>query len=139
MIYMKTKLILASVIATFITIGISSCKDKFDDSKEADQRKLEALFTEIKNISEQPRCENPQDWKFRAIGSKACGGPSGYIAYFKNIDTNEFIKKVERYTVNQHAFNEKWNITSDCSVVNPPKKVVCENDKPKLLYNSESL
>ena len=131
---LKIKPLLVLLIATLVVTGISACKDKFDDTKETDERRLEALMTDIKNSSEQTKCENAADWKFRAIGSKACGGPAGYIAYSVKIDTNEFIKKVDEYTSDQKEFNKKWGISSDCSLVNPPKSVMCENEKPKLVY-----
>lgn len=122
------------LIILLMLAGASACKKKTNSSKEADINKLEALMTEIKGLSEQVKCENEADWKFRPIGSKACGGPTGYITYSSKIDTNAFIQKVNQYTADQHSFNEKWGVISDCSLAAKPKKVICENEKPKLLY-----
>lgn len=72
---------------------------------EADKLKLESLMTEIKGLSEV-KCEISEDWRFRPIGAKACGGPTGYIAYSSKIDTVAFIQKIDKYTADQKIFNE---------------------------------
>ncbi|MFA4869036.1 MAG: hypothetical protein WC623_12595 [Pedobacter sp.] len=121
------------LIAILIIAGAYACKKKDESSMEADKLKLESLMTEIKGLSEV-KCEISEDWKFRPIGTKACGGPTGYIAYSSKIDTVAFIQKVNKYTADQKTFNEKWSIISDCSLPARPEKVICENDIAKLVY-----
>lgn len=130
---MKTKSYIV-LILVMILAGASSCKKNNESTKEAEELKLKTQLEEIKALSEQVKCENEADWKFRPIGSKACGGPTGYISYSSKIDTVAFIQKVEKYTTAQANFNKKWDIISDCMAMLPPKKVVCENEKPKLIY-----
>jgi hypothetical protein len=127
----KSYMILLLVI---VVAGATACKKKTDSSKEAEELKLQTLLAEIKGLSEQVKCVNEADWKFRPIGSKPCGGPTGYVSYSSKIDTLAFIQKVEKYTAEQENFNKKWNMVSDCMFMSPPKKVVCENEKPKLVY-----
>lgn len=79
-------------------------------------------------------CTNPAEWTFTAIGSKACGGPTGYIAYSLKINVPEFLKKVENYTNAQNEYNKKWGIISTCEIMNPPSGVDCVNGKPTLIY-----
>jgi len=122
------------LILVMILAGASACKKNAESTKEAEELKLKNLLAEIKGLSELVKCENEADWKFRPIGSKACGGPTGYVSYSSKIDTVAFIQKVEKYTAEQTKFNKKWNIISDCMYMMPPKKVVCENEKPKLVY-----
>jgi hypothetical protein len=43
------------------------------------------------------------------IGSKACGGPTGFIAYSLKLNTTDFLDKVEKYTNSQKRFNNKWD------------------------------
>lgn len=118
----------------FLILIVSACEDKIEYTKESDMQKLEALRAEIKAMSEQEKCENASDWKFRAIGSQACGGPTGFVSYSVKIDTNAFIQKVNKYTADQAAFNKKWKIVSVCMLILPPKNIICENEKPKLAY-----
>lgn len=126
--------------AALLTLAIlmlvtPACKDNLEDAKEGDIQKLETLMAEINAMSAQEKCENAAEWRFRPIGSKACGGPGGYVSYSVKIDTNAFIQKVNKYTAEEAAFNKKWNVVSDCRMLLPPKNVICENEKPKLVYD----
>lgn len=102
--------------------------------QEIEHRNLMDLFSEIQSLSYSTYCYDASNWTFVAYGAKACGGPQGYIAYSTKIDTVAFLKKVENYTKTEKEFNIKWGVISDCSVVNPPKKVECKNGYPSLIY-----
>jgi hypothetical protein len=102
--------------------------------QETDHRELMALFDEIQNLAYTVSCDDAANWTFTAYGSKACGGPQGYIAYSSKINTVEFLKKIEFYTTAEKEFNIKWGIVSDCSIVNQPKEVVCNNGYSTLIY-----
>ncbi|MGO4816848.1 hypothetical protein [Flavobacterium sp. W22_SRS_FP1] len=91
----------------------------------------ELLLSQVKSTT----CTDAQEWGFIAIGSKACGGPAGYIAYSLKINVPEFLIKVENYTKAQKAYNKKWNIISTCDMVMPPSRVECVEGKAKLIYN----
>ncbi|TGV02496.1 lipocalin-like domain-containing protein [Flavivirga rizhaonensis] len=102
--------------------------------QEKDHRKLMDLFNEIYQLSTSISCTNANDWTFTAYGSKACGGPQGFIAYSTQIDTVGFLQKVKEYTNLEHAYNIKWNIVSTCDLPAQPKEVTCENGLPVLKY-----
>ncbi len=102
--------------------------------REQDHRKLMDLYDEIYKLSISVSCTNTADWTFTAYGSKACGGPQGYIAYSEKIDTTTFLQKVEAYTNLEKAYNIKWNIVSTCDLPHQPKEVGCENGLPVLKY-----
>jgi len=102
--------------------------------QEKDHRNLMEMFNEIQELSTSVSCTDNNDWNFVAYGSKACGGPQGYIAYSNKIDTTSFVKKVTDYTELEDKFNEKWNIVSDCSLPVKPLNVNCENGYPVLKY-----
>jgi len=120
-------------IIVFVLAGVSACKKTTESSQETEEIKLEKLMAEIKELSDS-RCENESDWRIRPIGSKPCGGPTGFIPYSSKIDTIAFIKKVNKYTADQNTYNKKWGMSSDCSIPQRPKKIVCENNKPKPVY-----
>lgn len=119
-----------------------SCTNNDDDtSQESDNQNLKAMYAEIISASmvNSTSCSNPAEWSFAAIGSKACGGSTGYIAYSLKINVAEFLKKVEDYTIAQQAYNKKWGIISSCDVVTPPTEIDCVNEKPTLVYSIASM
>jgi len=95
-------------------------------TQEEDASKLQALFAQIKELSESVSCEDPGDWSFTAYGSKPCGGPQGYIAYADDLDVEAFLDLVKMYTDAEAAFNQNWGAISDCAVVNPPSGIICQ-------------
>ena len=102
--------------------------------QEIDHRKLMDLFSEIQRLSNSQSCTNAKDWLFTPFGSKACGGPQGFIVYSKNIDVNAFLEKIETYTKAEKEFNIKWGVVSDCAIINAPVSVECRNGYPILIY-----
>jgi hypothetical protein len=102
--------------------------------QEQEHITLMNLFDEIYNIAYSNKCSNSSDWSFIAYGSKACGGPQGFIPYHNTIDADSFLEKVKNYSNTEKAFNIKWNIVSDCAVSIPPKSVDCQNGLPVLKY-----
>lgn len=102
--------------------------------QEKDHRALMDLFLEIENLAYSTNCTNANDWQFAAYGAKACGGPQGYIPYSNKIDTAAFLQKIAAYTQAEKDYNFKWGVISDCSIVNPPKTIECQNGFPVVKY-----
>ena len=100
-----------------------------DNDDSISQSDLENQFQEIKALAESEACVDISDWRLVGIGAKACGGPSSYLAYSINIDTEAFLDLVEDYNANVRAYNEKEGLISDCMVVSPPSSIRCENGK----------
>lgn len=113
---------------------LSSCQLINEERETQEITDLEELYNKIVSISESKSCTNSSQWKFTAIGSKACGGPSGYIAYSSEINESEFLDLVAQYTKLQKEYNTKNNIGSDCAFVSPPSEIICENGKAVLVY-----
>ncbi|WP_264564944.1 hypothetical protein [Flavobacterium sp. N3904] len=115
-----------------------SCNNDDSSSQQTEMRNLTKMYEEIISISmvNNSPCVNPAEWSFTAIGSKACGGSTGYIPYSLKINVPEFLKKVENYTNAQAAFNKKWGIMSTCEIILPPTGVDCVNGKPTLIYSN---
>lgn len=131
---MKKILLNFVILISACLFTLSGCKDDFETSKEQDEQELMALYKEIETLAGQFTCENAAEWKFVAIGAKACGGPTNYIAFSAKIDESGFLKKVATYTDQQKEYNVKWNIASDCMFVTAPKSVECVDNKPKFVY-----
>jgi len=92
------------------------------------------MFNEIENLASSVSCFDSTEWNFSSYGSKPCGGPKGFIAYSKKIDTTLFLKKIEEHKIREKEYNEQWGIASDCMYVSTPIIVKCENGNPVLEY-----
>lgn len=133
-----------SILLLVLVVGLAACKDdSIGDcstceieklSQNAGAEYLASKYSEIQALSSSVNCTDATSWDYLPIGSKACGGPTGYIAYSKTIDKVSFIKKVSDYTSAQAAFNKKWGVISDCAFVSPPKSISCVDGKAKLNY-----
>lgn len=119
--------------ASFLFCGCSLPDDTIPN-QEQDFVILQEMFAEIVAITDIP-CTDASDWDFVAYGSKACGGPQGYIAYPTTvIDVDAFLSMVEDYTLQEQVYNEIHGIVSTCDVPAEPIGVICENGAPVLLY-----
>lgn len=131
----KTRLFLMGIGAALILFGCE--KQLIVGSAEAESLLLEKLYHELDSLATLTPCEHNEKWRFTAVGEKACGGPAGYLAYSTDSDTTTFLAKVATYTNFQSAYNQKWNVVSDCMFVVAPSRVACENGKPKLVWDEE--
>jgi hypothetical protein len=102
--------------------------------QDKEHRNLITLFDEIQNLVYAISCTNSANWTYTAYGFKPCGGPQGYIAYSKNMDTTSFLKKIDEYAKSEKEFSIKWHISSDCSVTPKPIAIECKNGYPNLIY-----
>jgi hypothetical protein len=115
-----TYIFLLAAVAT-----LAGCKKT---RQQADLAALENLFMEIQALANSKTCQTAEAWDFIAYGDKACGGPVGYIAYPIEIQ-QEIVEKVTEYTEMQKAFNDTYNVGSDCMFVSPPAGVGCKDGK----------
>ena len=127
------------LIGVILLIGICfSCKDDgavADDlTQEQEATSLSEMFVEIESLASSVSCSDSSEWAFVSYGSKACGGPVGYIAYSSTIDTVLFLEKVEVHRIAEEDYNMKWGIASDCSAPSQPNGIRCENDNPVFEY-----
>ncbi len=103
-----------------------------EDSQKYEQAQLDRLKASIESEVSGEKCTDANDWTFAPMGSKACGGPQQYIVYPKKIEAT-FLPRVNEYTDKVKAFNEKYNITSDCMMIAPPTSLKCINGKIRLI------
>ena len=95
---------------------------------------LNAMLEEIRSMAHSVSCENPSRWRITPYGSKACGGPQGYIAYSSEINVKEFLELVEMHRRTEEAFNIKYGVISDCALIGAPEDVTCIDGKPEFIY-----
>jgi len=126
------------IISLSIVSLFSSCKTDTIESPSLSQgqelKLLQKQHANIVSLSESEECTSSNDWLFAPIGNKACGGPTGFIAYSQNIDTVNFLQLVEDYTLAQKNYNKKWGAISDCSTPPSPKRIICKNGVAVFVY-----
>lgn len=113
-----------------------ACEKTPSDMKSADLEDLKKLKATIIGQVDTAICEDPSEWDFTALGSKACGGPQEYIAFPHSIDTVLFLGLVAEYTAAEQRFNEKYGVVSDCMAVLSPSGIECDDGKPVLISNT---
>lgn len=101
-------------------------------TQEDDQLRMKSLIQEIDSLIGAEPCTDIANWKFTAIGARACGGPSSYIAYPVQLE-DEILPKVTQFTSMQSTFNTKYGMMSDCAIILPPAEIACENGKAVLI------
>ncbi|WP_262245502.1 hypothetical protein [Parapedobacter soli] len=138
---MERKTITHLLLSIMLLIGAGACEKKeqiLTGTKEGDEEKLRELREKIDSLSLMYPCSDAAEWRFTAVGKKACGGPTGYVPYSTRLDTAAFLKIVETYTELQDAYNREYGVASDCAYVTPPSEVVCEDGKPKLVWEGRA-
>ena len=103
-------------------------------TQEKEHNDLMVMFDTIQSLVRAIACNDASNLTFTAYGTKACGGPQGYIAYASHMDTADFLNKIELYTEAEKEFNITWGIISDCSISPQPIAVECNNGYPTLIY-----
>lgn len=113
-----------------------SCSNDDSVDREKDYQNLGKMYGKILELSKSNSafCTDSKEWDIAAIGSNACSGSEGFIAYSKKLDKTEFLAKVKAYTEAQAAFNIKSNVVSLCDIVKPLSSVASVDGKPKLFY-----
>ena len=116
----------------FYIVVLGSLLSCSSDDVQADD--LQEQLNTLVALSESVDCIDGNDWHFAGIGSKPCGGPTGYIAYSTAIDTADFLSRLAAYNEAVRAYNESNGLPSDCALVNPPTRIECEDGKAVLVY-----
>lgn len=128
------------MIVLILSFTLGACEEdpirEISDTSsiEEDQQLLEELYQEIVEMISGTLCEDASQWRFTAIGAKACGGAADYIAYPLSIDEDHFLNLVGHYTEQTGVFNTKWGVFSTCDVTRRPTAVACQDGEPFFLY-----
>lgn len=123
------------LIPLLLLLFSTQCEeDIINPTYEEDQKELQILKAEIEDLANKSICGETYQCKFIAFGSKACGGPKSYLVYSTSINTENLESLIENYNQKESDFNDKWNVFSDCSIVNPPSDVTCENNTCVAVY-----
>lgn len=108
-----------------------SLKPDNNSIQNKDREHLNAMVKDIENMVATQSCSDASKWSFAPIGAKPCGGPSSYIAYPKEMES-DILARIDQFTQAQIAFNTKHQLMSDCRMVMPPSGIVCVDGKAVL-------
>lgn len=108
----------------FLISAAGSCQHS-DPLQTITANELEVQLTQIKDLVAEAGCTENSQCSYMAYGSKACGGPQGYLVFSSEVDKEKLKNLVATYTAAEAAYNEQNGIVSDCSVVTPPQTIGC--------------
>lgn len=106
-----------------ITLFLSSLAFAQDSQQEQDARAIRELIKSAKALSEaELSCQQDSDCTVIAVGSRACGGPAGYlIASENNSNLAEISFLAHQSMLKEAEYNRRYRILSICSVLMPPE------------------
>ena len=82
---------------------------------------LDMVYAEVMELAGDGSCDEESECSTLAVGSKACGGPSGYIVYCASaVDEAALIDKVDEYTQLEADYNVANDIVSTCDEEQEP-------------------
>lgn len=116
-------------LALFLFMGSVSGCEQAEDNQEITAKDLEKQLAEIHSLINADSCSETGECSFLAYGSKACGGPQGYLLFSNQVNVEALSKMVEEYNKAEDAYNKKFGVISDCMFVTPPTQLACENGK----------
>lgn len=117
------KLIFSYSLFILLFAGCDPVSGQQDISRE----QLARQFGEIEVFIATAKCSSKDQCKFIPYGSKACGGPQGYLIFSSDIDVEKLKLMVQKYTEAEKRYNKENGIMSDCSIPPEPRELKCEN------------
>lgn len=107
-------------------VGIfASCEQLAAIEQEITKEQLDQQLVAIEALIEEGNCSKDGECQFIPYGSKACGGPQGYLIFSSNVDRDELQTRVDAYTKAEATYNKQEGIMSDCSIPPEPAKLGC--------------
>ncbi|WP_052826034.1 hypothetical protein [Neotamlana nanhaiensis] len=131
---MKKILCTIIILVCFFSLTAFQCNEDESGNYEEELAELNQLKTDIETLAQSSVCNENETCKYIAFGSKACGGPKSYLLYSTSISTEKLENLVSTYNQKESDFNTKWDVLSDCSYVNPPTSIICENNNCVAVY-----
>ncbi len=121
------------IFLAFLVIDCSTADDIV--GQEVEKNALDELKKEIKALADESGCSEEFTCYSIGFGTKPCGGYWEYLVYSSSIDVVDLLTKIQAYNELEKKYNTKYSIMSDCFLVMPPSKTICENGECKAIYN----
>ncbi len=125
--YRSQKFWLALCTAICLCIQAASLQANDDPEIKKAEDSMNNLMAQIQQTIGDARCETQKQCRALAVGSRACGGPSAYLAYSTlNTDAKKLKNLAKRYGLANRKFNRLTNAISNCQMVLQPP-IICLN------------
>ena len=132
---MKKSIFKFILLPLYFVLFSTQCEENIAPfTQEQEAQELSLLRQTIEDLASQSICNESTACNYIAFGSKPCGGPWSYLVYSNSINTEELISMVEDYNQKEALYNTTWGISSDCTIVNLPTSVKCENNTCIAVY-----
>lgn len=116
------------IFLLILTLGFAGC-DEVKSDQELTRLALEEQLQDIYAFLDNKNCSKDSECVFMPYGSKACGGPRGYLLFSSETDVRTLQKMVEKHRKAEASYNKQNHIISDCSIPVPPEKIACKDGK----------
>lgn len=117
------------IFSIYLIMSFFASCEQVSNEQEITLAHLEQEMKKIHILIAAGSCETASNCHYMPYGSKACGGPQGYLIYSSNVDEEELEALVKSYTKKEDLYNRLHGIMSDCSIPIPPEKLDCQEGK----------
>ena len=116
------------VILLLFIASAASCQNT-EEAQIITLQELETQFEVIQKLISEGTCSDSSQCNYIAYGTKACGGPQGYLVFSSEVDLEKLKNLVDKYTAAEDTYNKQNGIMSDCSIPSPPDNIECSDGK----------
>ncbi len=105
------------------SIALLGCNEgqRVIPTRLTDRATLEAMYQEIRDLTQDRTCQDTPECAALPLGSKPCGGPWTYLVYSKStVNEVELQARVLHLGVYEAQYNEEYHVVSDCSLATAP-------------------
>ncbi|TVZ26170.1 hypothetical protein JM83_1123 [Gillisia sp. Hel_I_86] len=117
-----------SFVFLFFIVSAASCQNT-DEAQNVSLQDLEQQLEALQAFVDQSNCTQNSQCSYIAYGTKACGGPKGYLVFSTNVDMDQLKVMVAKYSKAEATYNKQNGIISDCSIPAPPQSIKCSDGK----------
>lgn len=117
------------LISTFFFLSFFASCEQAAGQQEITREELDRQFKGIEAFIAEGNCSSKDQCSFMPYGSKACGGPQGFLVFSTAIDVDKLRTMVNDYTEAEKRYNNANGIMSDCSIPAEPQKLECKDGK----------
>jgi hypothetical protein len=113
--------LLALCSLAVLSLGGLACATDTVPVAGTEAKTAAALFVPVKALIGDAACDHPSQCRAVGVGAKACGGPSGYLAWsVKNTDQKALLAAVQAHAAAEKAENQASGLISDCQMKPEP-------------------
>ncbi|EWH04069.1 MULTISPECIES: hypothetical protein [Pseudoalteromonas] len=104
------------------TSKLENAPQAVEISKSAPEKTtITAAHQQLKQLIQDPSCDNSSQCKVLPVGSRACGGPSSYVVYStKTANSSEVEKIAQKITSLESQYNAANDVMSICQHLTAP-------------------